>query len=52
MSNWSTSTASSGSSRAGSVHSLNFSTIHASCAAGESCSPNASVCGRVAWMIA
>ncbi len=37
---WSRSTASSGSSRAGSVHSLNFSAIHASCAAGESCRPN------------
>lgn len=31
---------------------VNFSTIHASCAAGESCSPNARVCGRVAWIIA
>ena len=39
-----------GSSAAGFVHSLNFSTIHASCATGESLRPYASVCGRVDWI--
>ena len=38
VSNWSRSTASSGSVAAGSVHSWNFSTIQANCPAGESLS--------------
>ena len=38
VSSWSRSTASSGNAAAGSVHSWNFSTIHASCATGESVS--------------
>ena len=46
VSSWSRSTASSGSSAAGFVHSLNFSTIQASWATGESLRPYASVCGR------
>jgi hypothetical protein len=33
-------------------NALNFSAIHASWPAGESCRPYASVCGFVAWIIA
>jgi hypothetical protein len=41
------STLSSGSPSAGSVSSLNFSTIQANWPTGESCRPYATVCGRL-----